>query len=162
MGVRAQARMIRGCLALSLVVALVAASPVVEVEVEERGLISDIAVGMLVGKIQEMLGITTTPKPGILGLGILPIGPDGTTPAPTEEEKLGLLQTLFGLLFPSATTTTPAPTTTKCGGLLGGGLLCPSADTTTTAAPATTTVTTAAAGETTTKCGGLLGGGLLC
>ena len=77
--------MIRACLALSVVVALVAASPVVEVE--ERGLISDLAVGMLVGKIQEMLGITTTPKPGIFGLGILPIGPDGTTAAPTEEEK---------------------------------------------------------------------------
>ena len=30
---------------------------------EDRGLVGDIAMGILVGKIQEMLGITTTPKP---------------------------------------------------------------------------------------------------
>merc|ERR1712112_451281 len=94
-------------------------------EVEDRGLVGDIAMGILVGKIQEMLGITTTPKPrpiidGIAGL----LGGETTTTAapPTDEEKLGLLQTLFSLFFPS-TTTTAVPTTTKCGGLLGGGLL---------------------------------------
>merc|ERR1712088_83243 len=135
---------------------MVTCSPVAEVE--DRGLVSDIAMGILVGKIQEMLGITTTPKPrpiidGIAGL----LGATTTTVAPpTDEEKLGLLQTLFSLFFPAAdtTTTTAAPTTTKCGGLLGGGLLgCSSnGETTTTTAPATTT----------TKCGGLLGGGLLC
>merc|ERR1712037_75594 len=83
-------------------------SPVVEVE--DRGLVSDIAMGILVGKIQEMLGITTTPKPrpiidGIAGL----LGATTTTVAPpTDEEKLGLLQTLFSLFFPAADT----PTTT--------------------------------------------------
>merc|ERR1711910_87944 len=129
---------------------IVTSSPVAEVE-EDRGLVGDIAMGILVGKIQEMLGITTTPKPrpiidGIAGL----LGGETTTTAapPTDAEKLGLLQTLFSLFFPSAdtTTTTAAPTTTKCGGLLGGGLLgCSSNDetTTSTAAPATTT----------TKCG---------
>merc|ERR1712158_120113 len=136
---------------------IVTCSPVAEVE--DRGLVSDIAMGILVGKIQEMLGITTTPKPrpiidGIAGL----LGATTTTVAPpTDEEKLGLLQTLFSLFFPAAdtTTTTAAPTTTKCGGLLGGGLLgCPS--------EAETTTTTAAPATTTTKCGGLLGGGLLC
>merc|ERR1712209_396009 len=123
---------------------LVTCSPVAEVE-EDRGLVGDIAMGILVGKIQEMLGITTTPKPrpiidGIAGL----LGGETTTTAapPTDEEKLGLLQTLFSLFFPSTatTTTTAAPTTTKCGGLLGGGLLgCSSNDetTTSTAAPAT-------------------------
>merc|ERR1712115_117167 len=137
---------------------LVTSSPVAEVE-EDRGLVGDIAMGILVGKIQEMLGITTTPKPrpiidGIAGL----LGGETTTTAapPTDEEKLGLLQTLFSLFFPSTdtTTTTATPTTTKCGGLLGGGLLgCPNEEeTTTTEAPTTTT----------TKCGGLLGGGLLC
>merc|ERR1711935_334451 len=135
---------------------IVTCSPVSEVE--ERGLVGDIAMGILVGKIQEMLCITTTPKPrpvldGIAGL----FGATTTTAAPpTDEEKLGLLQTLFSMFFPAAdtTTTTTTPTTTKCGGLLGGGLLgCSSNEetTTTTAAPATTT----------TKCGGLLGGGLL-
>merc|ERR1712045_452104 len=121
---------------------IVTCSPVAEVE--DRGLVSDIAMGILVGKIQEMLGITTTPKPrpiidGIAGL----LGATTTTVAapPTDEEKLGLLQTLFSLFFPSTdtTTTTAAPTTTKCGGLLGGGLLgCSSNDetTTSTAAPA--------------------------
>merc|ERR1712038_1185847 len=137
---------------------IVTSSPVAEVE-EDRGLVGDIAMGILVGKIQEMLGITTTPKPrpiidGIAGL----LGATTTTVAPpTDEEKLGLLQTLFSLFFPAAdtTTTTAAPTTTKCGGLLGGGLLgCPS--------EAETTTTTAAPATTTTKCGGLLGGGLLC
>merc|ERR1712037_549613 len=117
---------------------IVTCSPVAEVE--DRGLVSDIAMGILVGKIQEMLGITTTPKPrpiidGIAGL----LGATTTTVAPpTDEEKLGLLQTLFSLFFPAADTTTAAPTTTKCGGLLGGGLLgCSSNDetTTTTAAP---------------------------
>merc|ERR1711934_211031 len=123
---------------------IVTCSPVAEVE--DRGLVGDIAMGILVGKIQEMLGITTTPKPrpiidGIAGL----LGATTTTVAPpTDEEKLGLLQTLFSLFFPAAdtTTTTAAPTTPKCGGLLGGGLLgCSSNDetTTTTAAPATTT-----------------------
>merc|ERR1711899_170567 len=140
---------------------IVTSSPVAEVE-EDRGLVGDIAMGILVGKIQEMLGITTTPKPrpiidGIAGL----LGGETTTTAapPTDEEKLGLLQTLFSLFFPSAdtTTTTAAPTTTKCGGLLGGGLLgCPSEEET------TTTTTTEAPTTTTTKCGGLLGGGLLC
>merc|ERR1712116_28493 len=140
---------------------LVTSSPVAEVE-EDRGLVGDIAMGILVGKIQEMLGITTTPKPrpiidGIAGL----LGGETTTTAapPTDAEKLGLLQTLFSLFFPSAdtTTTTAAPTTTKCGGLLGGGLLgCPSGEDT------TTTTTTEAPTTTTTKCGGLLGGGLLC
>merc|ERR1711879_886682 len=105
---------------------IVTCSPVAEVE--DRGLVGDIAMGILVGKIQEMLGITTTPKPrpiidGIAGL----LGGETTTTAapPTDEEKLGLLQTLFSLFFPSTdtTTTTAAPTTTKCGGLLGGGLL---------------------------------------
>merc|ERR1712066_539438 len=136
---------------------IVTCSPVAEVE--DRGLVGDIAMGILVGKTQEMLGITTTPKPrpiidGIAGL----LGATTTTVAPpTDEEKLGLLQTLFSLFFPAAdtTTTTAAPTTTKCGGLLGGGLLgCPS--------EAETTTTTAAPATTTTKCGGLLGGGLLC
>merc|ERR1719400_369987 len=114
---------------------IVTSSPVAEVE-EDRGLVGDIAMGILVGKIQEMLGITTTPKPrpiidGIAGL----LGAITTTVAPpTDEEKLGLLQTLFSLFFPAAdtTTTTAAPTTTKCGGLLGGGLLgCSSNDETT-------------------------------
>merc|ERR1712002_1050563 len=103
---------------------IVTSSPVAEVE-EDRGLVGDIAMGILVGKIQEMLGITTTPKPrpiidGIAGL----FGATTTTAAPpTDEEKLGLLQTLFSLFFPAAdtTTTTTTPTTTKCGGLLGGG-----------------------------------------
>merc|ERR1712158_197305 len=137
---------------------IVTCSPVSEVE--DRGLVGDIAMGILVGKIQEMLGITTTPKPrpvldGIAGL----FGATTTTAAPpTDEEKLGLLQTLFSPFFPAAdtTTTTTTPTTTKCGGLLGGGLLgCSSNDET------TTTTTTAAPATTTTKCGGLLGGGLL-
>merc|ERR1711955_173461 len=97
---------------------IVTCSPVSEVE--DRGLVGDIAMGILVGKIQEMLGITTTPKPrpiidGIAGL----LGGETTTTAapPTDEEKLGLLQTLFSLFFPSTdtTTTTAAPTTTKCG-----------------------------------------------
>merc|ERR1711934_418775 len=114
---------------------IVTSSPVSEVE--DRGLVGDIAMGILVGKIQEMLGITTTPKPrpvldGIAGL----FGATTTTVAPaTDEEKLGLLQTLFSLFFPAAATST-----TTCGGLLGGGLLgCSSNDetTTTTAAPAT-------------------------
>merc|ERR1712066_1005452 len=125
---------------------IVTCSPVAEVE--DRGLVGDIAMGILVGKIQEMLGITTTPKPrpiidGIAGL----LGATTTTVAPpTDEEKLGLLQTLFSLFFPAAdTTTTTAPPTTKCGGLLGGGLLgCSSNDETTT--------TTAAPVPTTTKC----------
>merc|ERR1712168_57598 len=139
---------------------IVTCSPVSEVE--DRGLVGDIAMGILVGKIQEMLGITTTPKPrpvldGIAGL----FGATTTTAAPpTDEEKLGLLQTLFSLFFPAAdtTTTTSTATTTKCGGLLGGGLLgCSSNEETTT-----TTTTTAAPTTTTTKCGGLLGGGLLC
>merc|ERR1711962_246910 len=94
---------------------IVTSSPVAEVE-EDRGLVGDIAMGILVGKIQEMLGITTTPKPrpiidGIAGL----LGGETTTTAapPTDEET-------------TTTTTTEAPTTTttKCGGLLGGGLLC--------------------------------------
>merc|ERR1712121_621198 len=101
---------------------IVTCSPVSEVE--DRGLDGDIAMGILVGKIQEMLGIATTPAPrpildGIAGL----FGATTTTAAPpTDEEKLGLLQTLFSLFFPAATpTTTPTtPTTTKCGGLLGG------------------------------------------
>merc|ERR1711962_377281 len=89
---------------------IVTSSPVAEVK-EDRGLVGDIAMGILVGKIQEMLGITTTPKPkpiidGIAGL----LGGEPTTTAapPTDEEKLGLLQTLFS---PSAdtTTTTAAP-----------------------------------------------------
>merc|ERR1711955_4234 len=97
---------------------IVTCSPVSEVE--DRGLVGDIAMGILVGKIQEMLGITTTPKPrpiidGIAGL----LGGETTTTAapPTDEEKLGLLQTLFSLFFPSTDTTTTmaAPTTTKCG-----------------------------------------------
>merc|ERR1740128_843854 len=122
-------------LLLSLLCTLASCSPVVEVEVEDRGLLSDIALGMLVGKIQEMLGITTTPAPRPIIDGIFGIlgGDTATTAAPpTDEEKMGLLQSLFGLFFPSdattttttTTTTTPAPTTTKCGGLLGGGLLC--------------------------------------
>ena len=37
---------------------------------EDRGLVGDIAMGILVGKIQEMLGITTTPKPRPI-IGIL-------------------------------------------------------------------------------------------
>merc|ERR1711955_175535 len=104
---------------------IVTCSPVSEVE--DRGLVGDIAMGILVGKIQEMLGITTTPKPRPIIDGIAGIfGATTTTAAPpTDEEKLGLLQTLFSLFFPSkdTTTTTAAPTTTKCGGLLGGGLL---------------------------------------
>ena len=41
-------------------------------KVEDRGLVSDIAMGILVGKIQEMLGITTTPKPRpIIGIFII-------------------------------------------------------------------------------------------
>merc|ERR1711910_128903 len=118
---------------------IVTCSPVSEVE--DRGLVGDIAMGILVGKIQEMLGITTTPKP-----------------RPVLDGIAGLLQTLFSLFFPAATTTTTTTsTTTKCGGLLGGGLLgCPSNDETTTTTPTTTTTTT----TTTTKCGGLIGGGL--
>ena len=39
---------------------------------EDRGLVGDIAMGILVGKIQEMLGITTTPKPRpVLGINII-------------------------------------------------------------------------------------------
>merc|ERR1712112_226205 len=142
---------------------IVTCSPVSEVE--DRGLVGDIAMGILVGKIQEMLGITTTPKPRPIIDGIAGIfGATTTTAAPpTDEEKLGLLQTLFSLFFPAAdtttTTTTAAPataTTTKCGGLLGGGLLGCNDEAT------TTTTTTAAPTTTTTKCGGLLGGGLLC
>merc|ERR1712001_381689 len=119
---------------------IVTSSPVSEVE--ERGLVGDIAMGILVGKIQEMLGITTTPKPrpvldGIAGL----FGATTTTAAPpTDEEKLGLLQTLFSLFFPSADTTTTTaapPAAPKCGGLLGGGLLgCSSNDETTTSTAA--------------------------
>merc|ERR1712112_572836 len=106
-------------------------------EVEDRGLVGDIAMGILVGKIQEMLGITTTPKPRPIIDGIAGIFGATTTTAtpPTDEEKLGLLQTLFSLFFPAAdttTTTTTAPTTTKCGGLLGGLLGCSSNDETTT------------------------------
>merc|ERR1712203_1187015 len=111
---------------------IVTCSPVSEVE--ERGLVGDIAMGILVGKIQEMLGITTTPKPRPVLDGIAGLWGETTTTAapPTDEEKLGLLQTLFSLFFPSADTTA-APTTTKCGGLLGGGLLgCSSNDETTT------------------------------
>merc|ERR1711928_155021 len=88
---------------------IVTSSPVAEVE-EDRGLVGDIAMGILVGKIQEMLGITTTPKPRPIIDGIA------------------------GLLGGETTTTAaPATTTTKCGGLLGGGLLgCPSEEETTT------------------------------
>ena len=39
---------------------------------EDRGLVGDIAMGILVGKIQEMLGITTTPKPRpVIGILIM-------------------------------------------------------------------------------------------
>merc|ERR1712121_175071 len=101
---------------------IVTCSPVSEVE--DRGPVGDIAMGILVGKIQEMLGITTTPKPRPIIDGIAGIfGATTTTAAPpTDEEKLGLLQTLFSLFFPAAdttTTTTTTSTTTKCGGLLG-------------------------------------------
>merc|ERR1712060_979549 len=120
---------------------IVTCSPVAEVE--DRGLVGDIAMGILVGKIQEMLGITTTPKPrpiidGIAGL----LGATTTTAAPTTTKCGGLLGGgLLGCSSNDETTTTtaaPVPTTTKCGGLLGGGLLgCPSEaeTTTTTAAP---------------------------
>merc|ERR1711899_460328 len=88
---------------------IVTSSPVAEVE-EDRGLVGDIAMGILVGKIQEMLGITTTPKPRPIIDGIA------------------------GLLGGETTTTAAPPTTTtKCDGLLGGGLLgCPSEEETTT------------------------------
>merc|ERR1712186_15037 len=80
---------------------IVTCSPVAEVE--DRGLVSDIAMGILVGKIQEMLGITTTPKPRPIIGGLLGCSSNGET---------------------TTTTAAPVPTTTKCGGLLGGGLLC--------------------------------------
>merc|ERR1712071_67988 len=79
-------------LLLSLLCTLASCSPVVEVEVEDRGLLSDIALGMLVGKIQEMLGITTTPAPRPIIDGIFGIlgGDTATTTAapPTDEEKM--------------------------------------------------------------------------
>merc|ERR1719369_2640156 len=67
--------------------------------------------------IDSLLGVTTTPKPGLFDWwpnngGWFGFGLFGktttTTPPPTTT---------------TTTTTTPPPTTTKCGGLLGGGLL---------------------------------------
>merc|ERR1711962_1506450 len=83
------------------------------------------------GLIDSLLGVTTTPKPGLFDWW------------PNNGGWFG-----FGL-FGKTTTTTPPPTTTKCGGLIGLGLFCDDSEDTTLPPP------------TTTKCGGLLGGGLL-
>merc|ERR1712243_518112 len=136
--------------------------------------------------IDSLLGVTTTPKPGLFDWW------------PNNGGWFG-----FGL-FGKTTTTTPPPTTTNCTGLIGLGLLCDDSEDTTTvpevATPApeetttpkksglfglglwpnnggylgfglfgktttptttTTTTNTTTPPPTTTKCGGLLGGGLL-
>merc|ERR1712112_313649 len=102
------------------------------------------------GLIESLLGVTTTPKPGLFDWW------------PNNGGWFGLG------LFGKTTTTTPPSTTTKCTGLIGLGLFCDDSDDTTTppevstpAPDVTTTSTTTTPPPTTTKCGGLLGGGLL-
>merc|ERR1719277_2109256 len=152
-------------------------------EPEERvgGLVTSIALSLILGLIRDMIRDTVF---DILGIS--------TTPPP------GLVEALLGLVFPapSTTTTTTEPTTTTttttaapCGGVLGLGLLAEpcttttaestttteettttTEETTTTTEDSTTTTatteasTTATTGaetttESTTRCGGLLGGG---
>merc|ERR1719233_2401299 len=97
----------------------------------------DIMIGQITDQIQNqinnLLGITTTKGTPILDLAGGILGVETTTAPP--QESANLIQTLFGLLFPTTTppttpttttptTTTDPPTTTKCGGLIGGGLLC--------------------------------------
>ena len=59
---------------------------------EDRGLVGDIAMGILVGKIQEMLGITTTPKPrpiiGILNEAMSCFFSSSSSPPTTAKSKL--------------------------------------------------------------------------
>merc|ERR1712243_421696 len=124
--------------------------------------------------IDSLLGVTTTPKPGLFDWW------------PNNGGWFG-----FGL-FGKTTTTTPPPTTTKCAGLIGFGLFCDDSEDTTqtpeetttpkksglfglglwpnnggylgfglfgkTTTPTTTTTTTntTTPPHTTTKCGGLL------
>merc|ERR1712236_57284 len=122
--------------------------------------------------IDSLLGVTTTPKPGLFDWwpnngGWFGFGLFGktttTTPPPTTTKCGGLIG--LGLFcddsedtttLPEVTTPVPEVTTTKCGGLIGLGLFCDDSEDTTT-----TTTTTTTTPPTTTKCGGLLGGGLL-
>merc|ERR1712142_701199 len=67
---------------------IVSCSPVTEVE--DRGLVGDIAMGILVGKIQEMLGITTTPKPRPVLDGIAGLFGATTTTAAHQPRKRNL------------------------------------------------------------------------
>merc|ERR1712126_334133 len=90
--------------------------------------------------IDFLLGVTTTPKPGLFDWW------------PNNGGWFG-----FGL-FGKTTTTTPPPTTTKCGGLIGLGLFCDDSEDPTTLPEVTTPVPEV----TTTKCGGLIGLGLFC
>merc|ERR1712212_1243003 len=120
--------------------------PTKEQEEQARGLLMDIMIGQITDQIQNqinnLLGITTTKGTPILDIAGGILGVETTTPPP--QESANLIQTLFGLLFP---TTTPATT--------------PSTTIPTTTTP-TTTPTTTTDPPTTTKCGGLIGGGLLC
>merc|ERR1711962_1182131 len=75
---------------------------------------------------------TTTPKPGLIQniVGGLFGGEETTTTTPPPPSpKLGFLDVIWNMIFPTTTTTTttttpPPTTTTKCTGLIGGGLLC--------------------------------------
>ena len=99
---------------------------------EDRGLVGDIAMGILVGKIQEMLGITTTPKPRpIIGILIEAIScffsfsssssssPPTTAKSKSQNQKnLKMYCTMYMLssdgiagLLGGETTTTAAPPT---------------------------------------------------
>merc|ERR1712002_509618 len=99
--------------------------PTKEQEEQARGLLEDIIIGQIQNQINNLLGITTTRGTPILDLAGGLLGVETTTAPP--QESANLIQTLLGLIFPTATTTTtttPPTTTTRCGGLLGGGLLC--------------------------------------
>merc|ERR1719402_2138842 len=120
--------------------------PTKEQEDQARGLVQDIIIGQIQNQINELLGITTTRGTPILDIAGGILGVETTTAPP--QESANLIQTLFGLLFPTTTpATTPTPTTPTT--------------TPTTTTPTTTTPTTTTDPPTTTKCGGLIGGGLL-
>merc|ERR1719177_18586 len=105
--------------------------PTKEQEEQARGLLMDIMIGQIKDQIENqinnLLGITTTKGTPILDIAGGILGVETTTAPP--QESANLIQTLFGLLFPTTTpattptTTTPTtdpPTNTKCGGLIGG------------------------------------------
>merc|ERR1712212_719654 len=108
--------------------------PTKEQEDQARGLVQDIIIGQIQNQINNLLGITTTRGTPILDIAGGILGVETTTAPP--QESANLIQTLFGLLFP---TTSPATT--------------PTTTTPTTTTP-TTTPTTTTDPPTTTKCGG--------